>query len=144
MGDHPIAWYHEYDGGRAWYTGRGHEGSAYEEPLFKQHLLGGMLYAAALPTATACRTSAAPARMPVLESALVRGDRSVEIVLTGGGEHVVELLDLQGRKVYARHELGREGRCECIISARGMSAGTYLLRTRRHDGATQVRTVLLR
>ena len=22
--DHPIAWYHEFDGGRAWYTGMGH------------------------------------------------------------------------------------------------------------------------
>jgi cytochrome c len=44
--DHPIAWYHEYDGGRAWYTGLGHTDSSYSEPLFRQHLLGGILYAA--------------------------------------------------------------------------------------------------
>lgn len=42
---HPIAWYHEFDGGRAFYTGGGHEDSSYTEPLFLQHLLGGIRYA---------------------------------------------------------------------------------------------------
>jgi len=41
---HPIAWYHEYDGGRAFYTGGGHTKSSYAEPEFLQHLLGGILY----------------------------------------------------------------------------------------------------
>ena len=31
--DHPIAWEHEFDGGRAWYTQRAHAES-YSEPLF--------------------------------------------------------------------------------------------------------------
>ena len=44
--DHPIAWYHEYDGGRAWYTAMGHTSESYREPLFLAHLWGGMLYAA--------------------------------------------------------------------------------------------------
>ncbi|MBI5914644.1 MAG: ThuA domain-containing protein [Bacteroidetes bacterium] len=44
--NHPIAWYHEYDGGRAFYTGRGHTPEAYSEPLFLQHVLGGILWAA--------------------------------------------------------------------------------------------------
>ena len=38
--NHPIAWYHEYDGGRAFYTGGGHTNESYSEPDFKQHLLG--------------------------------------------------------------------------------------------------------
>lgn len=42
---HPIAWYHEYDGGRAFYTGGGHTNECYSEPLFLQHLLGGIKYA---------------------------------------------------------------------------------------------------
>ena len=46
MGDHPIAWYHEYDGGRAWYTAVGHTAASYTEPLFRAHLLGGIQYAA--------------------------------------------------------------------------------------------------
>ncbi|MEM8898405.1 MAG: ThuA domain-containing protein [Bacteroidota bacterium] len=44
--NHPIAWYHEYDGGRAWYTGLGHTNETYEEPLFLEHLWGGINYAA--------------------------------------------------------------------------------------------------
>jgi len=46
MGDHPIAWYHDYDGGRAWYTAGGHTATSYTEPLFRAHLLGGIQYAA--------------------------------------------------------------------------------------------------
>lgn len=46
MGDHPICWCHEFDGGRAWYTGGGHTNESYAEPGFRQHLLGGILWAA--------------------------------------------------------------------------------------------------
>lgn len=46
MGDHPIAWYHEFDGGRAWYTALGHPGSLYSDPVFTGHLLGGIRWAA--------------------------------------------------------------------------------------------------
>ncbi len=41
---HPIAWYHEFDGGRSFYTALGHTNESYVEPKFKQHLLGGILY----------------------------------------------------------------------------------------------------
>src|SRR5690606_12866811 len=43
--NHPIAWYHDYDGGRAFYTGGGHTDESYAEPLFLQHILGGIRYA---------------------------------------------------------------------------------------------------
>ena len=43
--DHPIAWCQNFDGGRSWYTGLGHNSSAYHEPLFRRHLLGGILWA---------------------------------------------------------------------------------------------------
>jgi type 1 glutamine amidotransferase len=46
--DHPIAWYHDYDGGRAWYTAGGHTRERYAEPLFREHLLGGIKYTAGL------------------------------------------------------------------------------------------------
>jgi len=42
---HPMSWYHEYDGGRAWYTNMGHTEATYSEPLFLRHLLGGLRYA---------------------------------------------------------------------------------------------------
>ncbi len=42
--NHPIAWYHEFDGGRAFYTGLGHTEEAYDDPDFRQHLVGGIAY----------------------------------------------------------------------------------------------------
>ncbi len=44
--DHPIAWCHDFDGGRAWYTGLGHTEESYVAPMFLRHLLGGIQYAA--------------------------------------------------------------------------------------------------
>jgi type 1 glutamine amidotransferase len=42
---HPMAWYHDFDGGRAFYTEFGHTDESYLDPLFLQHLLGGIQYA---------------------------------------------------------------------------------------------------
>lgn len=43
--NHPIAWYHNFEGGRAFYTGLGHTKESYDEAAFRQHLLGGIKYA---------------------------------------------------------------------------------------------------
>lgn len=43
--DHPIAWCHERMGGRAWYTGLGHDIPLYADPRFRAHLLRGLRYA---------------------------------------------------------------------------------------------------
>lgn len=43
--DHPISWYHSFDGGRAFYTGLGHTHASYSDLLFLQHVLGGINYA---------------------------------------------------------------------------------------------------
>ncbi len=42
--DHPMAWYHEYDGGRAFYTAMGHTNEAYDDQVFLRHLWGGINY----------------------------------------------------------------------------------------------------
>lgn len=42
---HPMSWYHNYDGGRAFYTEMGHTDESYSEPLYLMHLLGGIQYA---------------------------------------------------------------------------------------------------
>lgn len=41
---HPIAWYHEFEGGRSFYTGGGHTKESFDEPAFQKHLLGGINY----------------------------------------------------------------------------------------------------
>lgn len=45
MGEHPIAWYHDYDGGRTFYTGGGHTAASFQEELFLKHLAEGIKYA---------------------------------------------------------------------------------------------------
>jgi cytochrome c len=44
---HPMSWFHEFDGGRAWYTNMGHTEETFSEPLFLKHLLGGIKWAMA-------------------------------------------------------------------------------------------------
>jgi len=44
-GYHPIAWYHDFDGGRSFYTGIGHNAENFTNPDYMQHVLGGIEYA---------------------------------------------------------------------------------------------------
>lgn len=41
---HPMAWFHEFDGGRSFYTALGHDNKSFEDPLYLQHILGGIKY----------------------------------------------------------------------------------------------------
>jgi type 1 glutamine amidotransferase len=43
--DHPMAWYHRFDGGRAFYTELGHTEASYTDPAYLNHLAGGILWA---------------------------------------------------------------------------------------------------
>lgn len=61
MGDHPISWCHDFDGGRAWYTALGHTEESYGEADFQQHVLGGILSAAGAIAAD-CSASQMPSR----------------------------------------------------------------------------------
>ncbi|GAB3041923.1 ThuA domain-containing protein [Natronobiforma cellulositropha] len=54
--DHPIAWCHEVDDGRAWYTGRGHTQAAFDEEAFLEHLLYGICWAGGLVEGDATAT----------------------------------------------------------------------------------------
>lgn len=38
----PLAWYHEFGGGRVFYTSLGHKIEYYSDPVFLNHLLGGI------------------------------------------------------------------------------------------------------
>jgi cytochrome c len=42
--DHPMSWYHEFDGGKAFYTNFGHEDATFINPVFVKHLTGGLQY----------------------------------------------------------------------------------------------------
>jgi len=40
----PLCWCHQFEGGRQWYTALGHDPWFYEDPLFIEHLRGGLLW----------------------------------------------------------------------------------------------------
>ncbi len=43
---HPIAWYHNFDGGRSFYTAMGHVPAVFSDPAFLNHLYAGIYWAA--------------------------------------------------------------------------------------------------
>ncbi|HUR30160.1 MAG TPA: ThuA domain-containing protein [Saprospiraceae bacterium] len=42
---HPVSWYHEYDGGRSFYTAMGHTVESYQDTMFLEHILQGVIWA---------------------------------------------------------------------------------------------------
>ena len=66
--DHPIAWAHAYDGGRAWYTGLGHTVEGFDEAEFRAHLLGGIEWAAGVESGDASATVTAHFEKVILMS----------------------------------------------------------------------------
>jgi uncharacterized protein len=89
--NHPIAWYHEMGCGRSWYTALGHTSASYTEPLFLQHLLGGIKYA--IGNGQVC---------PTLSSlTLVNATTEVDIrTLTNGT--VLDLATIPGKAINIR------------------------------------------
>jgi uncharacterized protein len=43
---HPVSWYHNYDGGRSFYTALGHLPTIYKDEAFLNHLYAGIFWAA--------------------------------------------------------------------------------------------------
>lgn len=43
---HPVSWYHNFDGGRSFYTALGHLPVIFSDPVFLQHLNSGIFWAA--------------------------------------------------------------------------------------------------
>src|SRR3954451_18313614 len=83
---HPMSWYHDFDGGRAWYTNMGHTEATYSEPLFLRHLLGGLRYA--IGTAPVDFSRARPEE-----------NRVTKVVLTEKLDQPVELAVLPDERV---------------------------------------------
>ncbi|MGH7521347.1 MAG: ThuA domain-containing protein [Gemmatimonadales bacterium] len=85
---HPMSWYHDFDGGRAWYTNMGHTEATFSEPLFLQHLLGGLRYAMGGGTGTIDFGRARPEE-----------NRFTKVVLAEQLEEPIELAVLPDERV---------------------------------------------
>ena len=59
-GDHPIAWCRDLGSGRAWYTGGGHTSESFSEPLFIDHIEGGIRWAARVAPSAATPSPGRP------------------------------------------------------------------------------------
>lgn len=40
----PLCWSHEFEGAKQWYTALGHDAETYDDPTFRKHLRGGILW----------------------------------------------------------------------------------------------------
>ncbi|CAN5529471.1 hypothetical protein BH10BAC2_BH10BAC2_08770 [soil metagenome] len=91
--DHPIAWYHDFDGGRAFYTGGGHTIESYNEPLFLQHLANGIKYAMGADTAKLDYSKAYATKTP-------EENRFIKTVLTNDLNEPMEIAATPSGVVY--------------------------------------------
>jgi len=83
---HPMSWYHDFDGGRAFYTNMGHTEATFSDTLFLRHLLGGLRYA--MGTGPIDFNRARPEE-----------NRFTKIVLAENLDEPVELAVLPGERV---------------------------------------------
>jgi cytochrome c len=116
--DHPIAWSHEFQGGRAWYTAGGHTDQSYSEPLFRQHLLGGIRYAAGLtpPRIRSVTTIVRNRRLRFsLRYSSCRPCRGRLLVRTGGRSSSTTLRLTGGRGTAVTRELARGRRPFALV-----------------------------
>ncbi len=125
---HPMSWYHDFEGGRAWYTELGHTVESYSDSLFLKHVLGGIRYAigkrrpldygqttvARPPADSLARkvsltmgTLAEPTEMAVLPSGdVLIAQRGGEVMLYHDADHSVKSA---GRvPVYVKTKLGKD------------------------------------
>jgi cytochrome c len=129
-GDHPIAWSHLYDGGRAWYTAGGHTQESYSEPLFLAHLLGGVLWAAGPPRIVSLSGAVRQHRLVVSgrEAKCLRC--RAELRVRVAGRLLVAPLLVDGHTIRGRSPV--------------LAPGRWLYRVVLEDDASGLRTTLQR
>jgi type 1 glutamine amidotransferase len=123
--DHPIAWSHEFQGGRAWYTAGGHTEESYSEPLFRRHLLEGIRYAAGLTPPRIVGVSSTVSNGRLLVMARYRGcypcAGKLEMVVRG--RHSETAVRFSGQIARARSGLLPGGQWAFSVVLRDRSTG---------------------
>ena len=86
--NHPFIWHRDFDGGKSFYTGGGHTDESYSDPLFLQHMLGGIksVMATSLKFGQA-KTMPFPEETRFEQQVLVQGmDEPTELVVLDNGK----------------------------------------------------------
>ena len=106
--DHPLAWYHAYDGGRAWYTALGHTIASYSEPLFLAHLWGGIIYAAGVGGQARSKQPGVIQARPALQAGAATCTAGFQPAGVGSGAHAHDVGECERMR---QRSVGRlEGR----------------------------------
>ncbi len=89
MGDfHPLAWFHEFDGGKSFYTNYGHTPETFTDPAMQKHILEGLKWAMATKLDyTKAKTVRAPEENRFIKTTLVKNlDEPTELVVMPNGK----------------------------------------------------------
>lgn len=115
--DHPISWYHAYDGGRAFYTGMGHTSESFSNPDLLKHLLGGMTYAVGLNHKPGAKpnldyTKSRPEPNRFIKKTLVENlDEPVKLAFFPNGDALIALRPGKFQRVdYQTNQLSDAGK----------------------------------
>lgn len=96
--NHPVSWYHDFDGGRAFYTAMGHTNETFENPKFLNHLMGGLTYA--MGEGSLDYSKATSQRVPPQ-------NRFVKKILDFNLDEPMQLAELPGRGILFIERRGR-------------------------------------
>lgn len=123
--DHPIAWVHEFDGGRAWYTAGGHTEEAYSEPRFRAHLLGGIRYAAGLapPTILSLSTTLRSRRVVVAARYADCGRCAARLEVRLPGRRLAFAMRITGSRARAITPALPLGRWTLVVTLQNRATG---------------------
>ena len=91
--NHPMSWYHEFDGGKAFYTALGHTKEMYTNPLFVEHIKGAIDYL--LNSGSPGKLDYSKARSKLVPEA----NRFNKVTLSTGLDEPVELAVLPDERV---------------------------------------------
>ncbi|MCP3903830.1 MAG: carbohydrate-binding protein [Planctomycetes bacterium] len=134
--DHPTAWCHVHDGGRAWYTGGGHTSESFAEPAFRRHMLGGIWWAAGRTDALEGRSEVVlqPGRKQAEYARAREGTRVARSDDPDGGGQVLVFERDGAHASYRPVDLRRIVAIDLRV-ADGAAGGTLELRLDAPDGA---------
>lgn len=134
--DHPFTWYKKYDGGKSWYTMGGANVYEYGLPLFMDHILGGIQYAAGATVNTTNQNPTVLLTSPI-NGATYTSLASVALTANASDQDgVITKVDfLKDGTV-----IGTANTSPYTFTATGLGVGTYTFTARATDNRGGVAT----
>ncbi len=135
--DHPISWYHLYDGGRIWYTNIGADSPDYKLAWFQKHILGGIEWAAGPVTSVQARPRVSAPEITI-KNYPNPFDAALTFRLPFAAKGALRIYNSQGRLMRSAVNVQNE----ITINTTGWAPGVYLVRT-VSEGKVSERRLLL-